>query len=35
MMWGFPIGLKEQQELRKILDERVVEEVESIETLVR
>ncbi|KAB7739055.1 MFS transporter [Parvibaculum sedimenti] len=35
MMWGFPIGLKEQQELRKILDERVVEEVESIETIVR
>lgn len=35
MMWGFPIGLKEQQELRKILDERIVEEVESIETIVR
>ncbi|HUD53470.1 MFS transporter, partial [Parvibaculum sp.] len=31
MMWGFPIGLKEQRELRKILDERVVEEFESME----
>jgi len=32
MMRGFPIGLKEQQELRKILDERVVEEFETMET---
>jgi Na+/melibiose symporter-like transporter len=31
VMWSFPIGLKEQRELRKILDERVVEEVESME----
>lgn len=31
VMWNFPIGLKEQQELRKILDERVVEEIESME----
>ncbi|HMM14278.1 MAG TPA: MFS transporter [Parvibaculum sp.] len=31
IMWGFPIGLKEQQELRRILDERVVEEVEAVE----
>jgi Na+/melibiose symporter-like transporter len=31
MMWGFPIGLKEQKELRRILDERVVEEAESVE----
>ncbi len=31
MMWGFPIGLKEQKELRKILDERVVEEFETME----
>ncbi len=34
MMWGFPIGLKEQEELRKILEERVVEEVESVETII-
>ena len=33
-MWGFPIGLKEQQELRKILEERIVEEVESVETII-
>tara|TARA_R110000824_G_scaffold390760_23_gene588101 strand:+ start:14525 stop:15952 length:1428 start_codon:yes stop_codon:yes gene_type:complete len=31
ILWGFPIGLKEQQELRRQLDERLVEEVESIE----
>ena len=29
VMWGFPIGLKEQQELRARLDERFVEEVET------
>ncbi len=31
MMWGFPIGLKEQEELRRILDERLVEEAENTE----
>ena len=31
MMWKYPIGLAEQQELRRQLDERVVEEVESVE----
>jgi len=30
-MWRYPIGLTEQQELRRQLDERVVEEVESVE----
>lgn len=30
-MWKFPIGLEEQKELRRQLDERVVEEVESVE----
>lgn len=34
MMWGFPIGLKEQQELRRILDERIVEEFETVETII-
>ncbi len=31
LMWGFPIGLEEQRELRRILDERIVEEAESVE----
>jgi Na+/melibiose symporter-like transporter len=31
IMWRFPIGLKEQQELRRVLDERVVEEMETTE----
>ncbi|MDO8289050.1 MAG: MFS transporter [Parvibaculum sp.] len=31
MMWRYPIGLDEQKELRRQLDERVVEEVESVE----
>ncbi len=31
MMWKYPIGLAEQQELRRQLEERVVEEVESVE----
>lgn len=31
IMWKFPIGLKEQVELRRILDERMVEEAETIE----
>lgn len=31
VMWGFPIGLKEQEELRRKLDERFVEEVEQTE----
>jgi Na+/melibiose symporter-like transporter len=30
-MWGYPIGLAEQQDLRRQLDERMVEEVESVE----
>jgi hypothetical protein len=32
-MWKFPIGLKEQEELRRKLDERFVEEVEQTERL--
>lgn len=31
MMWGFPIGIEEQKELRRILDERLVEEAENTE----
>jgi Na+/melibiose symporter-like transporter len=31
IMWRFPIGLKEQQELRRRLEERVVEELETVE----
>lgn len=31
VMWGFPIGLKEQEELRRKLAERFVEEVEQTE----
>ena len=31
LMWGFPIGLKEQRELRRILEERSVEGVENTE----
>ncbi|MGV8997853.1 MAG: MFS transporter [Parvibaculaceae bacterium] len=31
MMWSYPIGLEEQKELRRQLDERVVEEVETVE----
>lgn len=31
IMWKFPIGLKEQQELRRVLDERTVEEAETTE----
>lgn len=30
-MWKYPIGLTEQQELRRQLDERVVEELKSVE----
>ncbi|MBA4209864.1 MAG: MFS transporter [Parvibaculum sp.] len=33
IMWKFPIGLKEQEELRRKLDERFVEEVEQTERL--
>lgn len=31
LMWGFPIGLKEQRELRRILEERTVEGAENTE----
>ena len=31
IIWGFPIGLKEQEELRRTLDERYVEEIEETE----
>ncbi|MBX3507534.1 MFS transporter [Parvibaculum sp.] len=33
IMWKFPIGLREQEELRRKLDERFVEEVEQTERL--
>jgi hypothetical protein len=29
LMWGFPIDEKKQKEMRKILEERYLEEVES------
>jgi Na+/melibiose symporter-like transporter len=31
IMWSFPIGLKEQEDLRRRLEERVVEEFETVE----